>query len=72
MKNLKQWKTTLIGIIALILSGAYVMMIDSANVWIFLSLLIFGTMMCFSADSFLKTLSTSVRSFMRTNKNKEI
>ena len=69
MNNLTHWKTTLIGVASYIIAFYYY---TEVSLWQFVVLLIFGTMMCFSADSFIKTLSTSVRSFLRSNKDKKI
>lgn len=68
MKNIKDWKTTTIAVISYIASFAYLFMVESHNVWIFIALLIFATMMLFSAD----TLITSLSSFIKNNKNKKI
>jgi len=69
MSNLKQWKTTLIGLISYAIAFYY---FAEVNIWSFIVLLIFGTMMCFSADSFIKTLGTSIRNFLRSNSDKKI
>lgn len=68
LKNIKEWKTTLIAIISYIASFYYLFKVDNHNIWIFVVLLIFSTLMLFSADS----LITSLSNFIKNNEKKEI
>lgn len=67
-KNIKEWKTTLIGLVTLILSFYYLFEVDNSNVWIFVVLLIYATMMLFSADTMVNSLSK----FIFNNRDKKI
>lgn len=66
--KLREWKTTLIGLITYAVAFYYLLEVAHAQLWIFVILLVFGTMMCFSAD----TLLTSLSSFIKNNKDKRI
>lgn len=68
VKNIKQWKTTIIAIISYIASFYYLFKVENHNVWIFVVLLIFATLMLFSADS----LITSLSKFIKNNEKKDI
>lgn len=68
MKNLRQWKTTTLGLISLIVGFAYLFLSEDNNLYIFLSLLIFGTLMCFAPDNLISSLSK----FIKTNEKKDI
>lgn len=68
VKNIKQWKTTIIAIISYIASFYYLFAVENHNVWIFVVLLIFATLMLFSADS----LITSLSKFIKNNEKKDI
>lgn len=68
VKNIKQWKTTIIAIISYIASFYYLFEVENHNVWIFVVLLIFATLMLFSADS----LITSLSKFIKNNEKKDI
>lgn len=68
VKNIKQWKTTTIAIISYIASFYYLFEVENHNVWIFVVLLIFSTLMLFSADS----LITSLSKFIKNNEKKDI
>lgn len=68
LKNIKQWKTTTIAIISYIASFYYLFKVENHNVWIFVVLLIFSTLMLFSADS----LITSLSKFIKNNEKKDI
>ena len=68
MGKLKEWKTTLVGMITFVVSFYYLFKVEHAQLWIFVILLVFGTMMCFSAD----TLLTSLSSFIKINKDKKL
>lgn len=67
-KNIKQWKTTLIAIISYLVAFYYLLEIQSPNLWIFVVLLLFATMMLFSADS----LVGSIAKFLKTNEKKKL
>jgi len=68
MGKLSEWKTTLIGLLTFAVSFYYLFKVEHAQLWIFVILLIFGTMMLFSAD----TLVNSLSSFIKSNKDKKI
>jgi hypothetical protein len=68
LKNIKEWKTTLIAIISYISAFIYLFKVDNHNLWIFVVLLIFATLMLFSADS----LITSLTKFIKSNEKKQI
>jgi hypothetical protein len=68
MKNLKQWKTSLLGLVSLIVAFSYLFLSESPDGWIFISLLIFGTLMLFSPDNLLSSLIK----FIKTNEDKEL
>jgi uncharacterized membrane protein YccC len=68
LKNVKQWKTTLIGIICYVVSFYYLLKVENHNMWIFTILLIFATMMLFSADNLINSLTK----FIKSNEKKEI
>jgi Na+/H+-dicarboxylate symporter len=60
--------TTLIAIISYLASFYYLFKVDNHNLWIFVVLLVFATMMLFSADSLISSLSK----FIKNNEKKEI
>lgn len=68
MKNIRHWKTTIIGLISYIISFFYLFKVENHNVWIFIVLIIFSTMMLFSADTLLDALGK----FIKNNQNKKI
>ena len=68
LKNIKEWKTTLIAIISYLASFYYLFKIDNPNIWIFIVLLVFATLMLFSADTLVKSLSN----FIKNNEKKQI
>jgi hypothetical protein len=68
MKNLKQWKTTLIGLISYVVAFYYLLEIEKPSIFGFVALLIFATLMLFSADS----LIDSLKRFIKNNENKKI
>lgn len=68
LQNIKEWKTTLIAIISYVASFIYLFKVDNHNLWIFVVLLIFATLMLFSADSLIKPLTK----FIKNNEKKEI
>lgn len=68
MKNIFQWKTTLIGVLSFLIGGAYLFVSDDANLWILVFLFAFGTGMLFSAD----TLISSFSDFIKGNKDRKI
>ena len=68
LKNIKQWKTTIIGIISYLISFYYLLEIDNHNLYVFGMLLIFATLMLFSADSLIGSLTR----FIKNNENKKL
>ncbi len=68
LKNIKEWKTTLIAIVSYVASFTYLFVLDNHNLWIFVILLVFATLMLFSADS----LITSLSKFIKNNEDKKI
>ena len=68
LKNIKEWKTTLIAIISYVSAFYYLFKVDNHNLWIFVVLLVFATMMLFSAD----TLIHSLTKFIKNNEKKQI
>jgi hypothetical protein len=68
LKNIKEWKTTLIAIISYVSAFYYLFKVDNHNLWIFVVLLVFATMMLFSAD----TLINSLTKFIKNNEKKQI
>ena len=68
LKNIKEWKTTLIAIVSYVVSFTYLFVLDNHNLWIFVVLLVFATLMLFSADS----LITSLSKFIKNNEDKKI
>lgn len=68
MRNIKQWKTTLIAVISYLVSFVYLFEVEDHNIWVFVFLIIFATMMLFSAD----TLITSIGNFLKNNEDKNI
>lgn len=67
-KNIKQWKTTLIGIISYLVAFYYLLEVQPINLWIFVVLLLFATIMLFSADSLIGSISN----FLKTNEKKKL
>jgi|TARA_R110000787_G_scaffold890_2_gene3248 hypothetical protein len=68
LKNIKEFKTTLIAIVSYVASFYYLFEVADHKLWIFVVLLVFATMMLFSADSFLKSLTR----FIKNNEKKDI
>tara|TARA_B100001248_G_C27354716_1_gene443192 strand:+ start:415 stop:648 length:234 start_codon:yes stop_codon:yes gene_type:complete len=68
LKNLKEWKTTLIGIVCYVVSFYYLLEVENHNMWVFTILLIFATLMLFSADSLISSLTK----FIKNNEDKKI
>lgn len=68
LKNIKEWKTTLIAIVSYVSAFAYLFVAEDHNTWIFIALLIFATLMLFSADSFINSLTN----FVRSNEKKKL
>ena len=68
LKNIKEWKTTLIAIISYVSAFYYLFKVDNHNLLIFVVLLVFATMMLFSAD----TLINSLTKFIKNNEKKQI
>jgi hypothetical protein len=68
LKNIKQWKTTLIAVVSYIASFFYLFKVENHNLWIFITLIAFATIMLFSPDS----LITSLAKFIKTNQNKKL
>jgi hypothetical protein len=68
LKNIKEFKTTLIAIVSYVSAFYYLFKVDDHNLWIFVVLLVFATMMLFSADSFLRSLNR----FIKNNEKKDI
>ena len=68
LKNIKEWKTTLIAIISYVASFYYLFKVENHNIWIFIVLLVFATLMLFSADN----LITSLTRFIKNNEKKKI
>ena len=68
LKNIKEWKTTLIAIVSYVASFTYLFVLDNHNLLIFVVLLVFATLMLFSADS----LITSLSKFIKNNEDKKI
>lgn len=68
MRNIKQWKTTLIAVISYLVSFVYLFEVEDHNIWVFVILIIFATMMLFSAD----TLISSIGNFLKNNEDKNI
>ncbi|MDF1858296.1 MAG: hypothetical protein P1U29_04925 [Candidatus Pelagibacter bacterium] len=68
MRNFRAWKTTLLGLATFVVAFYYLLKVEHAQSWIFAILLVFGTMMCFSADSLINSLT----SFVKSNKDKKI
>ena len=75
LQNIKEWKTTLIAIISYVASFVYLFKVDSHNLWIFVVLLIFATLMLFSADSLITSLTKFIKNNEKykneVNKNKK-
>lgn len=68
MRNIRHWKTTIIGLLSYAISFFYLFKVENHNVWIFIVLIIFSTMMLFSADTLLDALGK----FIKNNQNKKI
>ncbi len=68
LKNIKQWKTTLIGVICYLVGFYYLLEVDNHNLWVFGMLLIFATLMLFSADSLIGSLTN----FLKNNEDKKL
>ena len=68
LHNIKEWKTTTIAVISYVASFYYLFKVENHNLWIFVVLLIFATLMLFSADS----LITSLTKFIKNNEKKKI
>ena len=68
LKNIKQWKTTLIGVICYLVGFYYLIEVDNHNLWVFGMLLIFATLMLFSADSLIGSLTN----FLKNNEDKKL
>jgi len=68
MKNLKEWKTTLIGLISYAVAFYYLLKVDDHNIFAFVALLAFATSMIFSADSLINSLSR----FIKNNESKKL
>ena len=68
LKNLKEWKTTLIGLVCYAVSFYYLIEVENHNMYVFTILLVFATMMLFSADSLVGSLTK----FLKNNEDKKI
>lgn len=68
MKNIRHWKTTTIALISYFVSFFYLFQVENHNLWVFIVLIIFATMMLFSAD----TLINALGKFIKNNQNKKI
>jgi hypothetical protein len=68
LKNIKEWKTTLIALISYIASFYYLFNVENHSIWVFVVLLVFATLMLFSADTLIKSLSN----FIKNNEKKKI
>lgn len=68
MSRIKEWKTTLIGLLTFLVAFTYLFLVENAQIWILVVLLGFGTMMLFSTD----TLISSISNFLKANRNKKI
>jgi pilus assembly protein TadC len=68
LKNLKEWKTTLIGLISYGVAFYYLLKIEDHNIFAFMALLVFATLMIFSADSLVNSLSR----FIKNNESKKL
>lgn len=68
LKNLKEWKTTLIGLICYAVAFYYLIEVENHNMYVFTILLIFATLMLFSADSLVGSLTN----FLKNNEDKKI
>lgn len=68
LKNIKEWKTTLIAIISYVASFFYLFKVENHNTWIFISLIVFATLMLFSADSLISSLTK----FIKSNEDKKL
>lgn len=66
-QNLKQWKTTVAGIITMAASLAYVFFIENINIWAFGILLVFGIALLFLPNTFI----SSLRKLADSNSNKK-
>lgn len=67
-KNLKHWKSTLLGIIFIVASIAYIVYIEDIDKIIFFGVLGLGIVLLFLPD----TLISALRNFIKKNQNKEI
>jgi len=68
LKNLKEWKTTLIGLISYAVAFYYLLKIEDPSIIGFVALLIFATLMLFSADSLVGSMSK----FIKNNETKKL
>jgi positive regulator of sigma E activity len=68
----KSWKTTLLGIIVMIAGGAYIFMVESANTYIFIVLLIISLAFLFAKDSTIKALRALPEIILSKFKKKDI
>jgi hypothetical protein len=68
MSRIKEWKTTLIGLLTFLVAFSYLFFVENPQIWILIFLLGFGTMMLFSADS----LISSISDFLKVNRKKKI
>ena len=68
IKNLKEWKTSLIGFILIVASFMYLYIKDDIELTVFVMLLLIGIALLFAPDSFIN----GIRGFIKSNKDKKI
>jgi len=68
LKNIKQWKTSLVGVICYVIAFYYLLKVDSPSIVGVIALIVFATLMLFSADSLVGSLSR----FLKNNEGKKL
>lgn len=67
-QNIRQWKTTTVGLISFITALAYLFIAPNTEVWIFIILIAFSTAMLFLPDTFLNSFTN----FLKNNDDKRL
>lgn len=68
MNNIKEWKTTALGLILILSDLAYLFFVADHSMTIFFGLLVFGVALLFSPDN----LISGIKKIIKTNENKKI
>ncbi len=61
LKNLTEWKSTLLGLVVLGAGLAYPFIIENTNIWIFSFLMVVGISLLFLPNEFLSSLKRLIK-----------